>query len=159
MTPPYETAPDTLVAYDKDYALWLDEQVRLLREGRLADLDRDNLAEEIADVGRSERKAITSNMIVLMVHLLKCLAQPERMLGSWLSSIREHRRRLDRDFHDSPSLRRYAREQFSRVYDDALEQAADETRLPLSRFSPEPPFTFDEVCDKTWFPPDIADHL
>ncbi|MGK7887119.1 MAG: DUF29 family protein, partial [Crocosphaera sp.] len=32
--------------YDKDYYLWLEETVQLLREGRLTDLDIPNLIEE-----------------------------------------------------------------------------------------------------------------
>jgi hypothetical protein len=40
-----------------------------------------------------------------------------------------------------------------------LEQAADETRLPRARFPTETPFTLDEVCDKAWFPPEIAERL
>jgi Domain of unknown function DUF29 len=33
--------------YDVDVALWAAEQAALLRSGRVAELDRDNLAEEL----------------------------------------------------------------------------------------------------------------
>ena len=159
MTDTNTAAPDTRIGYDEDYALWLNQQVRLLERGDLAALDRANLADEVADMARSQRDAVISNMIVVIKHLLKCLVQPERISGSWLGSIREHRRRLAKDFKDSPSLRRHARLEFPEAYDDALKQAADETRLPRTRFPVEPPFTIEDVFDSEWFPPEIADHL
>ena len=110
-------------------------------------------------MGRSQRDAVTSNMIVVIKHLSKCLVQPEPISGSWLGSIREHRRRLAKDFGESPSLRRHARDQLPRAHVDAMEQAADEARLPRARFPSEVPFTLEEVCDKEWFPPEIADRL
>lgn len=42
-----------LTPFEADYARWCAEQGALLREGRLSDLDRDNLAEEIESLGRS----------------------------------------------------------------------------------------------------------
>ena len=57
--------------YDKDYYLWLEETIQLLQEGRLTDLDIFNLIEEIKDMGRSEKNALESNLIVLLMHLLK----------------------------------------------------------------------------------------
>ncbi len=41
-----------LTPYEADYALWCAEQGTLLREGRLSDIDRENLAEEIESLGR-----------------------------------------------------------------------------------------------------------
>jgi hypothetical protein len=49
-----------------------------LREGHLHELDIVNLLEEIEDMGRSARKAIKSNLIVLLSHLLKFQFQPEQ---------------------------------------------------------------------------------
>ena len=63
--------------YDKDYYLWLEETIQLLQEGRLTDLDIFNLIEEIKDMGRSEKNALESNLIVLLMHLLKWKYQPE----------------------------------------------------------------------------------
>jgi hypothetical protein len=41
-------APDT---YERDFYTWSLEQARLLREGRLDALDRENVAEEIESAG------------------------------------------------------------------------------------------------------------
>ena len=40
--------------YDRDFYAWANEQAALLRAGRLADADIENIAEEIETMGRSE---------------------------------------------------------------------------------------------------------
>ncbi len=58
-----------------------------------------SLIEEIEDMGRSERKAVRSNLrILLIMHLLKDKYQPEKRTNSWLFTIVEHRKR-PRLFH------------------------------------------------------------
>uniref|UniRef100_UPI0030D776CB DUF29 domain-containing protein n=1 Tax=Crocosphaera watsonii TaxID=263511 RepID=UPI0030D776CB len=52
--------------YDKDYCLWLEETIQLLREGRLTELDISNLIEEIEDMGISQKKAVKSNFKILL---------------------------------------------------------------------------------------------
>ena len=41
-------------SYDKDVIIWSQEQARLLRAGRFADLDIEHLADEIEDVGKAK---------------------------------------------------------------------------------------------------------
>jgi hypothetical protein len=43
-------------------------------------------------MGRSERRSLESNLIVVLLHLLKWQYQPEKRSGSWEGSIIEHRR-------------------------------------------------------------------
>ena len=43
-------------SYDKDVILWSEEQARLLRAGRFAELDIEHLADEIEDVGKSDKR-------------------------------------------------------------------------------------------------------
>lgn len=42
--------------YAQDYYLWLEKTARLLRDGRMSELDVPNLIEEIEDMGRSEKE-------------------------------------------------------------------------------------------------------
>ena len=44
--------------YERDFCLWVEEQVRLLKEGRLHQLDVVNLIDEIEDLGIHEKKAV-----------------------------------------------------------------------------------------------------
>jgi len=55
----------------------------------LTQLDLKNLIEEIETMGRSEKKALRSNLEVVVMHLLKCKYQIEKRSGSWRATIRE----------------------------------------------------------------------
>ncbi len=51
--------------------MWLETTAQILREGHLSALDTANLLEEIEDLGRSEKRAVYSNLKILWMHLLK----------------------------------------------------------------------------------------
>ena len=138
--------------YDKDYYLWLEETIQLLQEGRLTDLDIFNLIEEIKDMGRSEKNALESNLIVLLMHLFKWKYQPEEQSGSWRGSIREHRRRILKAFKNSHSLKRYFEVVFDESYQEARKQAADETGRSLNTFPKNCPFKIEEILDPEYLP-------
>lgn len=92
-------------AYETDFAKWAAEQAGLLRAGMLDSIDFKNLAEEIEDMGKSEQRELENRLQVLICHLLKWKFQPERRGSSWLATIREQRRRIDRRLQESPSLK------------------------------------------------------
>ena len=103
-------------------------------------------------MGAVQGKAIKSNLVVLLTHLLKHQFQPEQRSNSWRGSIVEHRRRLRDDFEESPSLRPYAAEVFARAYADAREQASAETGLPLRSFPRSSPYTLEQILDSEFLP-------
>lgn len=152
MTTQLSSSTDTANLYDRDYYLWLSHTAQLIKEGKFDELDAANLIEEIEDLGRSEKRAIKSNLVVVLLHLLKYKYQPEKRTNSWKASIREHRRRLRDDFRVSPSLKRYMTEVFDECYQDGREQAADETGLPLDAFPSESPFTPSETLNPDYLP-------
>lgn len=154
MTSQLSSTTNTTNLYERDYYLWLSHTAQLIKEGKFSEVDVVNLVEEIEDMGRSEKRAVKSNLIIVLLHLLKYKHQPEKKTNSWKSSIREHRRRLRDDFKTSPSLKRFFEEVFSQCYQDAREQAADETGLPLNTFPTESPFTIDETLNPDYLPQD-----
>jgi Domain of unknown function DUF29 len=145
-------AEDRRSLYERDFSLWLEQQAALLREGRLDQLDVVNLLEEIEAMGRKDRRAIKSNLVVLLAHLLKHQFQPDQRSSSWKASIVEHRQRLRDDFEESPSLRPYAAEVFARAYADARERASAETALPLRTFPKACPYTLEQALDPRFLP-------
>jgi hypothetical protein len=138
--------------YERDLCLWLEQQAALLRGRRFKELDLDNLIEEIEAMTRRDKKAVESNLVVLLSHLLKHQFQPEQRSSSWRGSIVEHRRRLRYDFEESPSLRPYAADVFARAYADAREQASAETGLPLDTFPTSSPYTLMQALDPGFLP-------
>ena len=90
--------------YDQDVMAWAAEQARLLRAGRFDQLDIEHIADEIEDVGKSEKRDLASRMAVLLAHLLKWQHQPARRGASWERTMREQRKQVLRKLKETPSL-------------------------------------------------------
>ncbi len=56
--------------YDRDFCQWISVTVDLLQENKFAEVDLEHLIEEIADMAKSERHALESNLRVVLMHLL-----------------------------------------------------------------------------------------
>jgi hypothetical protein len=80
-----QTAKDL---YEQDFFEWTVQNAQLLRAGRLEEADLEHIAEEIEDMGRSERRELESRLSVLLSHLLKWRFQPSRRGRSWQATIR-----------------------------------------------------------------------
>jgi hypothetical protein len=138
--------------YEQDYYLWLEKTAQILKEGSLQKLDLPNLIEEIEDMGRSEKRTIESNLIIVLIHLLKYKYQAEKRSNSWKFTIKEHRRRLKKNLKESPSLKNYFAEIFAECYQDAKDLAATETGLSLDAFPSASPFTPEETLNPDYLP-------
>lgn len=138
--------------YNTDYLKWIQTTVEKLRVQDYSSIDWENVIDEIEDMGRSERKSLKSNLIVVLTHLLKWQHQPDFRSGSWKGSIVEHRRRIREALKDSPSLKPYLEEVFAQCYWDAVELASAETELPVETFPQECPYTSAEVLDSSFLP-------
>ena len=64
--------------YETDLVAWAREQADLARRGSVNSLDLANIAEELESMGRSERRALASQIRRLTAHLLKWRYQPGR---------------------------------------------------------------------------------
>lgn len=140
------------VGYEKDFYAWTQEQAALLRAGRFDFIDLTHLAEEVEDMGKRDRQALASNLVVILVHLLKYDYQPEARNNSWRASLREHRRRVRKQLQDSPSLNNVGVEILDECYEDARELAADETGMKRETFPEANPYDLDKVLDKEFVP-------
>jgi len=94
--------------YDLDYAEWADETAKLLREGRLREVDMDRVAEEIEDIGKSQRHQLRSRVTRILEHLLKLQltsgAARQNNERGWRGSIRRQQGEIADLLRDSPSL-------------------------------------------------------
>ena len=144
----HATEQHSATRYEDDLYTWAHEQVALLRAGRLSEIDAANIAEELADVGRSEFRSLVSTFAVLIQHLLKWDHQPDRRSRSWLLTIREHRRRIKADLADSPGLTSRLSEALERAYASARNSALDETELPDEAIPESCVYTFDEIMTR-----------
>jgi hypothetical protein len=131
--------------YEADFSAWAGEQSRALAERRFDDLDFEHLVEEVEELGGSYRDQLESRILVLLMHLLKWEYQPEQRSKSWRNSIREQRRRIAKLLKKNPSLKPTVEDVTLDNFEDAVEQAMDETELGRDAFPAECPFTFDEL--------------
>jgi Domain of unknown function DUF29 len=139
--------------YELDFFEWTQRNAELLSQGCLESVDIPHIAEELADLGKRDRRETESFLERLIAHLLKWQMQPRKRSISWRSSIRDSRAQLRRIFKQSPSLRRYAGESIADVYPDARRKASDETSLPLAAFPEKCPYSFDQLMDEDFLPP------
>jgi hypothetical protein len=109
--------------YDTDILVWSEHQAALLRRraaGELVndnELDWPNIAEEIEDVGRSQRDSVESHLTLAMLHDLKAEAWPlSSAVPGWRAEARLHRRMARRKF--TPGMRQ--RIDVPGLYADAL---------------------------------------
>ncbi len=138
--------------YDRDFYGWANEQAALLRAGRLAEADVDNIAEEIESMGRSEERELVNRLAVLLTHLLKWQAQPSLRGNSWRLTILEQRGRFVEHLKDNPSLRSAFPDAFETAYRFALLGAQRETGLPEDAFPAACPWTGEQVLADAFFP-------
>ena len=143
-----KTRPAAPSLYETDFALWIEEQVGLLRAGQLDALDIENVSEELESTGKSDRRSVRRHLAVIQAHLLKLRHQPAARSKSWLRSIANSRSEIEQILDDSHSLRRELPAMLAASYPAAVRDAAIDTGLPRSAFPADPPFTLDEILER-----------
>jgi hypothetical protein len=101
--------------YEKDFYLWVLENLKLLKNKEFELVDWENLLEEIEYMARKELRSVISLMAVIMEHLYKWENYRESayMGSGWKKSILNARKELIDLFDEMPSLKRIAQEKES----------------------------------------------
>ena len=135
--------------YDQDILLWSERQAaqlrRLAADVRVndADLDWENIIEEIESVGNSELRAVESNLIQALIHALKIQGWPATpYVSHWRAEVRGFR--ADATDRCTPSMRR--RIDLARVWRRASQRVPED-------IDGQPPLPLPETC------PDTLDQL
>ncbi len=143
------------VPYERDYYGWIEHNVNSIREGRLDDVDWMNVAEELEDMGKSEKRALRSQLARLLTHLLKWSHQTQRRRSSqhsWRATIEHARDTVLELLDENPSLKPQLRELFPAAYRDALAQVVSETNLAKERFPAKCPWSYAQALDHDFRP-------
>ncbi|CRI64521.1 conserved hypothetical protein [Thiocapsa sp. KS1] len=138
--------------YEKDFYQWLEHTADLVREGRLDEIDREVLIDELESMGKRDKRELANRLIILMAHLLKWKHQPEARSSGWVGSIAEQRLQIAGQLEDSPSLRTILADAAEKAYPKAIALAARETDMPPDRFPAVCPFSLSQLLDETFFP-------
>jgi hypothetical protein len=153
---------DLKTLYERDLAAWAKQQADALRAaargGSNQPLDWENLAEEIEDLGRSERLALRSQIMRIIQHLVKLEYSPSiEPRNGWRRTIRLARLQAQRRIEDNPSLKaeltRFAAEETRRGIELAiadLEEHGEVDELDASVLQ-RASYTEEQVLGD-WFP-------
>ncbi len=144
--------------YDDDFYAWTQHQAKVLREMPATDnrFDREHVAEEIEDLGKSERDAVRSQIRRIIEHLLKLAyspaAQPQL---DWLDTIDDAREMIADKM--TPTLRRDAESNLTKSYDQARRRAARSLKrhgeaAAADALPPTCPYSLDDICREDWYP-------
>jgi hypothetical protein len=138
--------------YLLDFNHWVDETAQLLRDRHWQAIDLEHLIEEVENLGKSEKRAISSQLTRLLLHLLKWQFQPQRRSDSWLDSITDARTQIELALEDSPSLGSYPAQQLQQSYSRARRQAAQQTGIELSVFPDLCSYPLELILSEDWLP-------
>ena len=121
-------SPDPVQLYEQDFYAWTQDQA-----ARLRDLSGDNrldiahLAEEVADLGKSDKRALESHLTEALKHLCKASAvRSDDPVPHWMGEIRTHLRHARKILEQSPSLK--GKTDLAGLWADALGEANGELR-------------------------------
>ncbi len=148
------TGPD----YDDDFFAWTQYQADVLRSLATRDnrFDRAHVAEEIEDLGKSQRNVVRSEVRRILEHFLMLAHSPagDPRYG-WRRSIAEARGALEdalsasllRDLEASlPRLYRLARKHAEL----SLYEHGEDTAVPL--LPAECPYSVEQILAEDWYP-------
>jgi len=131
--------------YGADILLWAEHQADALRRRASNEIDWENVAEEIEDVGRNQLRAVASHLVQALLHDLKAEAWPlARDVPHWRAEARGHRDDAREAY--SPSMKDRPELRVDRLYRRALRRMPDtndgEEPLPVPDTCP---VTLDEL--------------
>ncbi|WOG27186.1 DUF29 domain-containing protein [Endozoicomonas sp. 8E] len=158
--------------YETDYNRWLGQQRDLLAQGQFDQLDIPNLLEVMDSEMGDNTRELGFHILILLVHLLKydyqkrVLQDPwveDRVIYTWLPSINNPRREIERHMKKNPSLEPMVNDILAEVYPTAKRDAIKELnkhirienkRLHKDSFPDQCPWTFEQMTDDDWLPDD-----
>ena len=119
---------------------------QLLQEGKITEVDQilENLVESM---GRSEKRAVSSQLTGLMLHIIKWKCQPEKRSPSWVISIRSARREIADSQEEMPSLNQ---EFLESIWDKCFASAKQDARDEMGKKPEIIALSWDEVFEEIY---------
>ncbi|KJU84004.1 protein containing DUF29 [Candidatus Magnetobacterium bavaricum] len=149
------THKDTLTAsslYEIDFYQWAFHNADLLRQGRLTEIDLENIAEELEGMARNNKRELASRLTVLIMHLLKWQYQPKRRSRSWRATINNQRREIKRLLEENPSLKYNIEAVIDKEFIEAKRAFEDETGISAKKLPETCLYTFEQLMDYDFRP-------
>ncbi len=138
--------------YDQDFYRWALRNAELMREGKLSEIDTENIAEELEAMGKSQKRELISRLSVLIMHLLKWRYRSQNRGDSWVGTIMEQRTEIGLLIEDSPSLKNEIEKSMGRAYSLAMIKFEKETKIAAKDLPASCPYSFDRTMDSDFWP-------
>lgn len=144
--------------YEKDYPLWAEINLELIREKAYEVVDWENLMEEIESMAKSDLRACISYLAVILEHLYKLdnfkhIAGGETAGNSWRQSIDYARVEIEDIFDLYPSLRKKLPDNIEYAWRSARRKL--EKWLKYNGYNPadfklpeKSPYTFEDAINR-----------
>jgi len=144
--------------YKDDFYAWTQYQAEVLRTLPTTDdrFDREHLAEEIEDLGKTERDAVRSQVRRILLHFLKLAYSPARDPRSdWMGSIDDARAEIEDKL--TATVRRDIEETLPRLYTTTRKRISRDLetygeRDAVQSLTAECPYTVDQILAEDWYP-------
>jgi hypothetical protein len=160
---------DLKTLHEEDTVAWAENQAALraaARGGSNQELDWENLAEEIEDLAKSERRSLRSHIRNIIEHLIELEYSPaDRPHRKWRQSITNSRVEAEDRITESPSLKSQLQqiiaEQIERGARLAIADLSTKGELPRSLQQAQKTKSYLDLFTYTpeqvlgeWFPPE-----
>ena len=119
--------------YESDYNLWQEKEIVALKTRDIDGLDWENLIIEIAEVGKSQKRALKNYTQRLVEHLLKIKywhSERERNRNHWSIEVSNFRDNIIDTLEDSPSLKKYLKDNYDDWYDKTVKRVSRVFTVP-----------------------------
>lgn len=138
--------------YDHDFYAWSHKQAGLIRDRRLAEMDADNVAEEIECLAKREKRELTSRLQLLIVLLLKWQFQPGLRSENYRSLVKLQRMEVAARLNDSPSLGEQLADLVAGAYPFSHRIIAIDTGFDIETFPKICPYTCGQIVAEDFLP-------
>ena len=140
--------------YETDFYQWIETTVKQLENQEYKDIDWENLIEEVATLGRSEKHKLKSLLTRLLEHLLKLAyweSQKDYNSYHWEGEIINFRIQLKKVLKDSPSLKPLARDILGECYKDASKIFSKKSGISLNNFPSNLNASLEQILDEDFY--------
>ena len=137
--------------YEVDDHLWLEETVKLLRAGNLADLDIENLIEELESLGKRDRHRVESFLQQIIRHLLMLhywTQERDRNSNHWKAEIFNFRDQLNR--YLTTNLRNHLNQELEDLYKSSVSYVQTKSNDQILEIPLNCPYSLEELLDKDY---------
>ena len=139
--------------YEREYDRWLSETIELLKNRQLDQLDYEHLIEELAAWGRSEKTAVKSLILSIIIQLLLYqfwTTEREKNSNHWAAEIITFRVQLEYKLTTNLSKFLELELELEDIYENA--RLIAEKKTGLKNLPIICPYSLRQILEKQWFP-------